>query len=110
MKKKLSQRITSAFLVVVMVLLMLPMNAINISADDDYVVPTTGHKLLSTYNALTGTDISADSAILFLLWKFLTMMCWVSCLASILLIRICMHSLVKCIKEVIWYHFQIVQE
>ena len=64
MKKKLSQRITSAFLVVVMVLLMIPLNVINIWADSnsDYEVPTTGHKLLSTYNALTGTDISAGSA------------------------------------------------
>ena len=63
MKKKLSQRITSAFLVVVMVLLMIPLNVINIWADSDsgYEVPTTGHKLLSTYNALSGEEISTGA-------------------------------------------------
>lgn len=63
MKTKRTTRILSAFLAVVMVFLMIPFSSIIVSAaDPNYKVPTTGHKLLSSYNALSGTDISSDGA------------------------------------------------
>ena len=62
MKYNCSKKIFSAFLAVVMVFLMIPFSAVTISAEADYAVPTTGHKLLYTYNALSGKDISSNDA------------------------------------------------
>ena len=63
MKKNIFKRTLSAFLAVVMVVLMVPVATFVATAETpDYSVPTTGHMLLSAYNALSGTDISADHA------------------------------------------------
>jgi len=62
MKKNASKRVLSAFLAFVMVFLMIPFSMLNVSAAADYSVPTTGHKLLSSYNVLSGTDISSGDA------------------------------------------------
>jgi len=62
MKKTGSKRIIAAFLAVVMVFLMVPFGIVDSSAAADYTIPTTGHKLLSSYNVLSGTNISSDEA------------------------------------------------
>lgn len=62
MKMKLSQRLTAGLLAVVMVFLMVPFGVLSVSADTSYSVPSTGHKLLSSYNALSSTDISSEDA------------------------------------------------
>jgi len=63
MKKKRFQKVTAAFLTVIMVFLMMPTSIISVFAvENDYSVPTTEHNLLSSYNALSGTDISTTGA------------------------------------------------
>lgn len=61
--KNTSRRVLSAFLAFVMVFLMIPVSVFTASAETpDYSVPTTGHKLLSSYNVLSGTDISTTGS------------------------------------------------
>ena len=60
MKKNVSKRVLSAFLALVMVFLLIPFSVVSVAAEEqnDSSVPSTGHKLLSSYNVLSGTDIS----------------------------------------------------
>jgi len=61
MKAKKTTRFLSAFLAVIMVLLMIPFSAfVALAENSDYEVPTAEHKLLSSYNALSGKDISSS--------------------------------------------------
>ena len=62
MKTRKTTRILSAFLATVMVFLMLPISVVYVSAAD-YNVPTTEHKLLSTYDAIWGGDITEGTGV-----------------------------------------------
>jgi len=58
MKSQIKTKLLSALLVAVMVFLMIPFSVIPVSAqDNEFTPPTTGHKLLSTYDAFSGEDI-----------------------------------------------------
>ena len=60
--KHFLKRATAMLLVAVMLVMMVPAGMISVGAETDYGVPQTGHKLLYSYNALTGTDISSGEA------------------------------------------------
>lgn len=62
MKKAVSTKFLAGFMAVLMVFLMIPLGTLSASAAADYSAPTAGHKLLSSYNALSGTDISSGDA------------------------------------------------